>query len=125
MRAELFRMEDGAFPKKATIRSSVKSDLSIRDGRDAGFFPAVLVGDINGDGRADVLVGKNRNTLHVYLGAPGPEHLARRPKVVPVVLPGDERNSWLANLNGDGKQDVLLHHPSSEKPHRVTMLIAR
>lgn len=40
-------------------------------------------------------------------------------------MPGAERNSRLVDLNQDGKQDVLLHHPSATGPHRVTMLITR
>jgi hypothetical protein len=25
----------------------------------------------------------------------------------------------------DGKRDVLIHHPSTTEPHRVTLLLAR
>ncbi len=125
MRAEMFLMQEGAYPERASVARSVRSDLSIRGSRDAGFFPSVLVGDVNGDGRSDILVGKNRRKLHVYLGAPEPEIVARRPVVVDVALPGDERNSWLTDLNGDGKLDVLLHRSSVDAPHRVTMLVAR
>jgi hypothetical protein len=127
MGAELYRMEDGFYPDKATsthkIKIKIKADSDPHGGRDAGFFPAVLVGDVNGDGRSDVLVGKNREELHVFLG--GPELLASQPQKVAVTLPGDERNSWLVDLNQDGKQDVLMHHPSTTEPHRVTILIAR
>ena len=28
-------------------------------------------------------------------------------------------------INKDGKQDVLMHHPSTSEPHQVTTLIAR
>ena len=52
------------------------------------------------------------------------ELLARQPQEVAVALPGDERNTWLADLNRDGKQDILMHHPFTTEPHRVTMLIA-
>ena len=61
--------------------------------------------------------------LHIFLG--GPELLARLPQRVAVTLPGDERNTWLFDVNEDGKQDVLMHHPSTTEPHRVTILIAR
>ena len=37
----------------------------------------------------------------------------------------DEENTWLVDLNKDGKQDNLMHHPSTTEPHRVTTLIAR
>ena len=39
-------------------------------------------------------------------------------------MPSDEY-TWLVDLNKDGKQDILMHHPSTTEPHRVSMLIAR
>ena len=36
-----------------------------------------------------------------------------------------EKYTWLVDLNKDGKQDILMHHPSTTEPHRMTMLIAR
>ena len=83
------------------------------------------MGDLNGDQRSDIVIGKSRGKLHLYLGQPGRDPFAGRPQVVAVTLPGDERNSWLADINRDGKQDILMHHPSTTEPHRVTMLIAR
>ena len=121
--AELYRMEDGVYPDKATARHKIKVDVDRTRRGDAGFFPAVLVGDVSGDGRTDVLAGKSREELHVFLG--GPELLAHQPRRVAVALPADERNSRLVDLNRDGKQDVLMHHPSTTGSHRVTLLIAR
>ena len=53
-------------------------------------------------------------------------------------MPNDEEYTWLVDLNKDGKQDILMHHPFTLRdaggvpirppgtgPHRVTMLIAR
>jgi len=125
MTAQLYRMEGGVYPIKATTTRKIVGDIEIRDGRDNGFFPFVLIGDVNGDGRSDFLVGKNREELHVFLGDSGPERFAREAQIVSATLPGDERNTWLAHLNQDEKQDILMHHPSTDGPHRVTMLIAR
>ena len=36
-----------------------------------------------------------------------------------------EKYTWLVDLNKDGKQDILMHHPSTTGPHRVAMLIDR
>lgn len=68
---------------------------------------------------------KGRDELRVFLGVPGPELVDRRPHKVAVALPEDEEHTWLADLDKDGKQDILIHHPSATEPHRVTMLIAR
>jgi len=122
MDAELYGMEDGVYPEDAT--RDFETDFDIRRGG-GGFFPAVLVGDVNGDGRSDVLVGKSREALHVFLGVPGPELLARDPLEVQARLPRDERNSRLVDLDRDGRQDVLLYHASTTGPQRVSLLIAR
>ena len=36
-----------------------------------------------------------------------------------------EEYTWLVDLNKDSKQDILMDHPSTTEPHRLTMLIAR
>lgn len=61
---------------------------------------------------------------------PGPDLFARRQQKVAVAIPKDEEYAWeeytwLVDLNKDGRQDVLLHHPSTTWPHRVITLIAR
>ena len=89
------------------------------------FNPTLLIGDVTGDGRSDLLIEWTHRELHVYVGVPGPDLFARRPQKVKVAIPNDEEYNWLVDLNKDGKQDLLMHHPSSTRPHRVTMLIAR
>ena len=86
---------------------------------------AVLLGDVNGDGHSDLLVGKNWEELHIFLGVSGPELLAKKPQKVKVAMPNDERNIWLVNLNKDNKQDILIYHRSTTEQYRVTMLIAK
>jgi len=125
MGAEVYRMEDGVYPDHATTKRMLKADVDFSGGRDAGFAPFVLVGDVNGDNRSDVLAGKNRGEMHVFLGVPRSELFAEKPQRVGIPLPGDERNTWLVDLNQDNKEDVLMHFPSTTEPHRVSMLITR
>ncbi len=85
----------------------------------------MLIADVNGDGRSDLLVQEDREELRVFIGVPGPDLFARRPQKVAVAMPDDEEYTWLVDLNKDGKQDLLMHHRSTTEPHRVTMLIAQ
>jgi hypothetical protein len=97
-----------------------------------------LVGDVTGDGRSDLLIEKTFRGLALMVGMPTPGLFDRRSRNVAVVVPNDNEYTWLMDLNKDGKQDILMHHPftlrdvhrapklppGSER-HRVTMLIAR
>lgn len=129
---ELFHGEDGGKDGISTNKPATTRKIR-RFAPFAGlgnvFLPAVLVGDVNGDGRSDLLVGHSPKKLHVFLGVPGPDLLARQPRKVPVAMPSDERHTWLSDLNRDGKQDLLtLRGPTDyapTEPRRLTLLIAR
>lgn len=121
---EIHRLEDGSFPERPVFKQNIKCDIE-HGGRDQGFFPAMVVGDVNGDGRTDVLVGKNRQELYIYLGEPGPGVLSKKARKFSATLPSDERNTWLADINGDASQDIVLQHPANTEPGRVTLLVSR
>ena len=121
---EFYRMENGAYPRKPTTTRKIRPALDPFEPHRV-LFPVVLLGDVNGDGRSDLLVGKDWEELHVFLGIPGPELLAQTPEKITVAMPNDERNARLVNLNRDNKQDILIHHPSTTDPHRVILLTAQ
>ena len=102
------------------------------------FNKTLLIGDVTGDGRSDLLIEETFRGLRVFVGVPGPNLYARRPQKVTVTVPNDEEYTWLVDLNKDGKQDILMHHPFTlrdkgggrirppgTEPHRVSILIAR
>ena len=124
MHLEFYRMEGGVYRDQPNAVRKAKGRAPGVSGEKALFHPSVLIGDVNGDRRSDLLVQKGQEGLRVYLGEPGPMLFARRPQSVAVAMPNEEY-TWLVDLNQDGKQDVLMHHPSTTEPHRVTMLVAR
>jgi hypothetical protein len=120
---EIYSMEGGIYSDKPNATRKTRMVSQGKSG-ERSVFPSVLIGDVNGDGRSDLLVQKGREELRVFLGVPGPELFARLPQKVAVAMPKEEY-TWLVDLNKDGKQDILMHHPSTTEPDRVTMLVAR
>ena len=124
MHLEFYRMEGGIYPDKPNATRKIKGHAPGVSGEKGIFHPSVLIGDVSGDSRSDLLVQNGPEELRVYLGVPGPKLFARRPQKVAVAMPYEEY-TWLVDLNKDGVQDLLMHHPSTTEPHRVTTLIAQ
>ena len=125
MDLHFYRMEGDIYPDKPDVTRKIRTTSLGQSGeKAAAHFPSVLIGDVNGDRCSDLLVQQGRKELRVFLGVPGPNLFARQPQKVAVAVPNEEYIR-LVDLNEDGKQDILMHYPSTTEPHRVTMLIAR
>ena len=91
-----------------------------------GTFDApLLVGDVTGDGRSDLLIGTTPDWMDVFAGTSAPGIVAPEPIPVALKLPDDGEYVWFADLDGDGRQDIVLHHVSADAPHRVATHFAR
>ncbi len=117
--------EPGSVPLDVALRGGTH-EARFTQTRHLGTFNApLLVGDVTGDGLSDLLIGVTPTALDVFVGVPRPALFARQPQSVRVAMHDDREYTWLVDMNKDGTLDILLHHPSTTVPHRVTMLIAR
>ncbi len=129
--------EPGWVPLDVVLQGGKHIRRTDREQYRRAFNKNLFIGDVMGNGRSDLLIEWTHREMHVYAGVPGPDLFAGQPQKVAVELPNDEEYAWMADLNGDGRQDIVLHHPFEQRdahgapaqqpgvePHRVTLLIA-
>jgi len=159
---EFYQSQDGRYPDQPNVVHrialdgtpssseplSIPLDIVLRGGLHESrqyqtiypraFNRTLLIGDITGDGLADLLAEWTFEQIRFFPGVSGPGLFTAESRNLAIDLPNDGEYAWLVDLNKDGKQDILLHHPFSLKdphgaptqppgtePHRVTTLIAR
>ncbi len=130
--------EPGFVPLDILLRGATHERRRTQKSWPRAFNSTLLLGDVTGDGLTDLLIGHHPRQLEVFVGLAGPDLFSRRPQRVAIAVANDEEYAWLADLNQDGRQDILMHHPFTSRdahgapkrppgtePHRVTLLIAR
>ena len=103
--------EPGWVPLDIVLRGGTHESRTTQEVWPRAFNRTLLIGDVTGDGRSDLLIERTYRLLNVFVGVPGPALFARRPQEAAIAIPNDEEYTWLVDLNNDGRQDVLMHHP--------------
>lgn len=102
----IYEMRDGRYAETPALTRKVTAKLDIGNGDI--FVPAVLAGDVDGDGLKDLLVQDGDDSLKVFLGQPGKRMFARQPETLDVELPLGNGDVQVVNLDGDADDDLLL-----------------
>ena len=159
---EFYRVNEGRIPDQPTTTRRIQLD-GAPSHREPGWIPLdvvlqggkhvlrkdrkqyrrafnknLFIGDVTGNDRSDLLIEWTHRELHVFPGVAGPELFADLSQKVSIELPNDEEHTWLTDINRDGRQDIVMHHPLTKRdahgapemppgtePQRVTMLIAQ
>ena len=116
-----YLMGEGGYSEQPNVQRRVKLQLDLGSGRVAGNW--VSVGDLTGDGVRDLLVQAGATRVNVYRGTGDAGLFAKRPIEVAVDL-SDQGSVRLADLNGDGKDDMFMTHrlPDNESRHIAVAL---
>ena len=130
--------EPGWVPLGIVLRGGTHESRNTQKRYPRAFNTTLRIGDVTGDGRSDLLLADHPRIMVVFVGVPGPEIFAQQPQRVAIAAPNDEEYTWLVDLNKDGVQDILMHHPFTlrdahgaprkppgTEPHRVRILIAQ
>lgn len=107
--------EPGWVPLAVVLQSGKHTKRRDREQYSRAFNKNLFIGDVTGNGRADLMIEWTHRELHVYAGVPGPGLFANEPQKVAVELPNDEEYAWMTDLNRDGRQDIVMHHPFTKR----------
>ena len=130
--------EPGWVPLDIVLRGGTHESRNTQKNYRRAFNTTLLIGDVTGDDHLDLLIGDHPRVMAVFAGVSRSEMFAQQPQEVAIPIPNDEEYTWLVDLNKDGVQDILMHHPFTlrdahgapiqplgTEPHRVTILIAQ
>jgi len=103
----IYHMEGDVFPEQPSLTKDIKVRFDFSTGD--LFVPAVLSADVTGDGRKDLLVQKDLDTLLVYPGEPTQTLFAKSAIKLELELPSDREGFLVVDLNKDGRDELVLH----------------
>jgi len=108
------------------IRLRVSSDAGGRISV-GGLVVVEYAGDLDGDGRKDLLVTESPGALALHRGVPD-KVFQEEPGMrltVPDASPYEAVATTAADLNGDGRSDIILHYRGAgRRPDRVLLLMS-
>jgi len=118
--------EHDAFDKKPSVSKEVELSFSLSSGQTGSAL--VQLADINGDGLKDLLLSTGTKRLKVYFATTGKRRFARRSVKYKTLLPHDNSVVTVSDLNGDGKDDLVMKFGRLDDPdlaQKIKLLIAK
>jgi hypothetical protein len=118
-----YQMEDGLYPAKPNLKREITATFSLSSGD--MFFPSVLIADVDGDKVSDLLVQDGANKLKIYIGGKDGKLFAKRSVNIEVSMPNEPDLVELADLNSDGKKDIVMRHQAAGEPRKVVIMVSK
>ncbi len=129
--------EPGSVPLDLLLRGPTHAERRTERQWPKAFNSTLLLGDVNGDGRPDMLTSSHPRSLTIFPGQAGPTPFASQPHEIRHPMPNDGEFVFLTDLNRDGKQDIVFHQPfptrdlhgaprlaRGEEPQQITVMLS-
>ncbi len=105
----VFKMDaNGNYVDKPNTAKDVELNFSLSSGQSGS--PVVKLADINGDNYQDLILSKNSDSLHLYVGKSGSKLFAKKRIIYKTLLPQNGSTLRVTDLNNDGKDDLLFKY---------------
>ncbi|WP_394389386.1 FG-GAP repeat domain-containing protein [Shewanella woodyi] len=115
----LFKMDsNGRYAKKPNTSKEVELSFSLTSGQSGE--PVIKLADFNGDKRQDLLLSDGDSNLRVYLGESSSKLVGKRGEKLEVTLPEEGDMLSIADLNYDGKDDILIKYGRQDDVELLT-----
>ena len=112
----LYRLRDGVYPDEPSASYALRPGFRPFDRR-GPFFPTALFGDVTGDGIADLLVARERDTLTLHRGRGDDTVIEREGIEIPFEVTNNEIDAQLVRWRRDGPLGVISPRvPSPDRP---------
>ena len=122
-----FKMaDDDSYPDDANFIVKTKVRISRTSGQVD--IPAIVIDDYNGDGFQDLILQTAPDRLAFYNGEPTNNLFAKKPLAYEVDLPRNGELVNAANINDDGRADLILRYNESDGEgmvNTVRLLLSR
>ncbi|HPG67932.1 MAG TPA: VCBS repeat-containing protein [Candidatus Hydrogenedentes bacterium] len=115
VRVDVYVFDGKAFPQDPSFETTMLLDAP--EGREQ---VAHTLGDFNGDGRLDIAFGAGAEKLSVLTGSEKRFVSSKPWQTVETPSFGDARAH---DLNGDGRDDIVLFHPTGENRRRIEVIL--
>jgi len=100
--------EDGQFSEDPSFRKKISVDFDMSSGQSS--VPVVEMTDFDGDGYKDLILSKDNEALRIYRATLGGRRMFTKKAIeIDLKLPKNGEQVTTADLNGDGKGDLMMH----------------